>query len=624
MTHIRLINEIGTYSTNILHALQEHRQSQAITYMRHMVEDFSREKVVKEIAWLLKQTQDKKTLLCGIPEKNKFALLMESCNQKNEVTIEFILSSYPIKKMSSAEFSKFIAFMLSNGFENKLIRSFLLQRNSETLAIEMNQALFHTININNKDFWSNPSALMNVSLLFEFGANLCSHVMGLLKNVKALDAILYVLVHDKQHIDLSLVKKLIQAGANIFAKNLSISPKTIYEHLQHNLRDLTWLAEEKYLDQAKPEELAYLIEKNHNIFFKNKLTEILLEKRKDELKVFYQLHSEDLDKLLFKHIENASRNYLDTHRDAIALSLIECGANALRKYDGVSALDIAVEQLRLDAIRLILQKNLNQLSVSDQVKIYYFTYMEHTEISALIAHPGNTLRESVFNELKNPVVEQHFLKEILHYDQSDYNFILNLGKRPGINERNRIFLLDFAMQHAKHEIVSHIVSESKQLPQDKVLNAIYFLLDGKTDNPLQFEHIKFLRLIRSTQLTDEEKKQRVAPLLLLQIYMAKTISDLMNIVDLLKSNKRDFKYLESTPNIIKIAIKSIVSRIKAIAIIQPQIIFPDDISYQKILAFLKSVSTHSLYAQHDQDFNALTKGKIIIAADSVLMPSLKR
>lgn len=623
MTHIRSINQIETYTSNILHALKERRQSNAIAYMREMVEQFARDKVVKEMTRLLQQTLDKEALLCAIPEKNKFALLMESCNQKNKITLEFFLLSYPIKKMSPAEFSKFVAFMLTNKFETDLIRNFLLQRNPDTLAKEMNQILFHTIKINNKEFWLNPLSLSNVSLLFEFGANLCSHVMDLLKNSKALNAILYILVCDKQNIDLNLVKKLIQAGADIFTKNLSISPTTVYEYLQHNLRDLTWLVEEKYLDQAKPEQIAYLIEKNHNLVLKNKLTQILLEQRKDELKAFYQLHQEDLDKLLFNHVENASRNYLGPNGDTIASTLIELGANALKKYDGTSVLDIAVEYLCFDVVHLIVKKNLNQISVLDQVKIYYATCMEHTEISALLTHPDNALREAVFHELKNPVVEQYFLKEMLNFAKPNYEDVLNLGKRPGISERNRMLLLDYGMQHAKHELVAHIVRDSKHLSQDKLLNAISFLLDGKTDHPSRFEYINFLRLVNHTQLTDKEKKLWVAPLLLFQVHKAKTIPELMMIVDLLKSHESDFKYLKSSPDIIKFAIKGIVCRMKAMAIIQPQIIFSDNTSYQKVQAFLKSVSSHSLYAKHDQDFNALSKGKIIINEQSVLTPSLK-
>lgn len=622
MTHIRSINAIETYTSNILHALKERRQSHAIAYMREMIEQFSRDKVVKEMTRILQHTLDKKTLLCGIPERNKFALLMESCNQKNEIALEFLLSSYPIKKMSSAEFSKFVAFMLTNKFENNLIRNFLLQRNPDTLAKEMNQALFHTIHINNKEFWLNPLSLLNVNLLFEFGANLCSHVMELLKNSKALHAILYISVCDKQNIDLNVVKKLLQAGADIFTKNLNISSKTIYEYLQHHLRDLTWLEEEKYLDQATPEQIAFLIEKNHNIVLKNKLTQILLEKRKDELKAFYKLHPENLDKLLFNHIENASRNYLGSDGDTIATTLIEWGANALKKYDGISVLDIAIEYLRFDVLHLILQKNINQMSVSDQVNIYYVTCMGHTDISTLITHPDNAMREAVFQELKNPVVEQYFLKEMLSFANSNYDDVLNLGKHPGINERNRMLLLDYGMQHAKHELVAHIVRDSKHLSQDKLLSAINFLLDGKTEHPLQFEYIKFLRLINSMQLTDEEKKLWVAPLLLFQIHKAKTIPELMMIVDFLKSHEADFKYLKSSPDIIKFATKDIVCRMKAIGIIEPQIIFPDYISYQKVLAFLKNVSKHSLYAKHDQDFYALTKGKIIINEKSVLTPSL--
>lgn len=620
MTHLRSINEIETYTSNILHALKERRHSNAIGYMREMVEQFARDKVVKEMTRLLQQTLDKKTLLCGIPEKNKFALLMESCNQKNEITLEFFLSSYPIKKMSSAEFSKFVAFMLTNKFETNLIRNFLLQRNPDTLAKEMNQALFHTININNKEFWLNPLSLSNVSLLFEFGANLCSHVMDLLKNSKALNAILYVLVCDKQNIDLDLVKKLIQAGGDIFTKNLSISPKTIYEYLQHNLRDLTWLAEEKYLDQAKPEQIAYLIEKNHNLVLKNKLTQILLEKRKDELKAFYQLHQENLDKLLFNHVENASKNYLGVNGDAIASTLIEWGANALKKYDGISVLEIAVEHLCFDVIHSIVQKNINHISVLDQVKIYYVTCMEHTEISAHITHPDNAFRETVFHELKNPVVEQYFLKEMLNFAKSNYEDVLNFSKC-GVSERNRMLLLDYGMQHAKHELVAHIMRDSKHLSQDKLLDAINFLLGGKIEHPLQFEYINFLRLVNHTQLTDEEKKLWVAPLLLFQIHKAKTVPELMKIVDLLKSHESDFKYLKSSPDIIKFATKDIVCRMKAIAIIEPQIIFSDNMSYQKVLAFLKSVSSHSLYTKHDQDFNALSKGKIIINEQGVLTPS---
>jgi hypothetical protein len=420
MTHIRSINEIETYSSAILHALKERRQSHAIAYMREMVEQFARGKVVKEMTRLLQQTQDKKTLLCGIPPKNKFALLMESCNQKNEIALEFILSAYPIRNMSSDEFSKFVAFMLTNKFDNDLIRNLLLQRNPETLVIEMNQALFYTININNKKFWLNPLSLSNVSLLFEFGANLCSHVMDLLKNSKALDAILYVLVCHKKHIDLSLVKQLIQAGADIFYKNLSISTKTIYEYLQNHLHDFTWLTETKY-----------------------------------------------------------------------------------------------------------------------------------------------------------------------------------------------------------YEFVSHVISDNQDIPKDKLLNAIYFLLDGKTENPLRVEHIKYLRLINNTQLTDEEKKQCVAPLLLLQIHKARTIPELMTIVDLLKLHRNDFIYLTTTskPNIIKIATKAIVCRIKAMAIIERQIIFPDDMSYQKTLDFLKSVSSYSLYTKHEQDFNTLAQGKIVITEKNThLMP----
>ncbi len=614
MTYTRSINEIDIYSANILRALEERRHAQATVYMQKMIEHFPRSKVVNEIAILLKTTPNRTHLLNGIPRYHAFILLLESCNQKNDMVMQFLLLAYPIKEMSSSEFAKFIAWMLNNGKENTWIRNLIAQRKPEKLVVEMNQALFDTLKMSHKIFWANPETLKNISLLFEFGANLCSHVIELSNSVKVLDHILYAVIYDKQDIDLNLVKKLIQAGANIFAKNLSISPKTIYELLQDKLGDLTWLSEEKYLDRVKPEQLVYLIEKNHNAMSKNKLTQIFLKKRHDELKIFYQAHPNDLDKLLFNHVEYASKHYLGPDGDDIFKILIEWGANALRKYNDVSALDIATEQLRISEIHTILQKSINQITLSDQVKIYYLTYIEHKEISTLITHQNNLLRETVFNELKNPVVEQHFLKDMLQCVQPDYSVILHLGKRQGVNDRNRVFLLDFAVQYAKYELVSTIISDSKHLPQDKILNAIRFLLDERTENPLRFEHIKFLRLIHDTQLTDEEKKQWMAPLLFQQIHKAKTIVELMTIVDLLKLNKHDFKCLTSTPDMLKIAIKAMVSRMKEIAIIDHEIIFPDDMSYQKVLTFLKGVSSHSLYAKHDQDFNVLSKGKIVIAA----------
>lgn len=488
--------------------------------------------------------------------------------------------------------------------ENQLIDLYIAKHFSQLYSEENLVTLFEV--------------MIQAKCLFHAEHLLKMHDQKIIKNLSQtkLDKILYQIAtsndHDQMESKKNLITFLIQAGANPITslRMNDISATQLYN------ADLYDIFNKDNLDKYTIEDLSFamrdaLFSKYHG---KQDLIKLILTSKKEALKIYFNAHQDELDYLLFYciHLQD----------DSITHILLEMGANPLTLFlQNTISLDIALEYQYYEATKIILENHL-QLIPPGKLANAFKTANENkwSDLTHLITSPKNPVRKEMLVWLLHESIPA-FINLLLSEENSNPDLLLYLCQSNDTEPDKKYInqsILDYALEHHESDMIKTILTNKFQkLTPQRLAAAIKCLLEIKDNNHV--EDVSFTKYIEKIDAPNDTKREITSSIFLHALQNSISIQDILSILSVLKSNKKNFAYL--THSVFNIEMKKItqaaISQIMTLAKQQEQLAFTLS-QYNQLQQFLNAETGFGILSNPKNDFAKLSKEKIKIIPESTL------
>lgn len=677
-------DEIGLLTTGVLLSIKNNNHAEAIIYMEYLLKYLPVNESCHEISFLLGQVNDESKLIDCIHWEHRAPLLQYAISRADRKLINFLLSDNNfISKASSNSFCSILANFLKYELFDLAESALDLRKktNETTFANELNKTLIlvqlHEI----------PSRIASINFLYGRGANPMEKCqfsgttyISFLTAIDTKDDQLISIYLRKSHLNkykdeelVTIFKELIKAGyfkqaewlltekkaqmtknlnqktldklIYLIATNISSSTSVHKETLITLLIDMganpvTYLRENKQnasqiycsvdwiyllgrnIDKYTASDLAFAVLDSILGKFKHKLESVkyILTEKQILLAKYYHEHPDELDFLLYASIGNKN--------DALTRLLFDMGANPIRPYQHNStAFDIALNNQYYYAVKEILETHIQSLSPGQLAKAFKVASdNKWLDLTIMIASNRNKNRKATIDSLLLENIDE-FTGLILNEMPPNTDLLHYLCINNEIDPDSKKMhpsLLDYAIQHNEYSMLNSIILYNyNHLSAQRMGEIISFLLDEK-DNNDSIINIEYMKYLNYAKEPDQVKQEIAAPIFMRTIQKAKTVLEIMIVIDVLIKNPKSFEYLHNSMfhDELKKIFAEAALRIETIAKEAKEIVFDNSKQLQSVHAFLSAQAKHNLFGHPDENFMKLVNGKIKYTHTQLLTPSV--